>query len=79
MKERRAYIVLLIICVLLCGGVLAISVKTAHDSDKQMCVMLVIEKQYAPPKPANPKVNIQEERVWLLHVARLKLANKLGC
>jgi hypothetical protein len=79
MKERRAYIVLLAISVFLSAVVLAISLKTAHNDDKQMCIMLVVEKQYAPTKPADPKADPKEERVWQLHVARLKLAEKLGC
>jgi hypothetical protein len=79
MRERRAYVVLVLICIFLCGATLAISGKTAHDSDKQMCIMLVVEKQYAPAKPADPKANPKGERVWQLHVARLKLAEKLGC
>jgi len=78
-KERRAYVVLVLICIFLCGGVLTISIKNQQASDRRWCGTLAIERVYAPPKPANPEANPQAERVWLLHVARLDLANQIGC
>lgn len=79
MKERRAYIVLVLICVFLCGGVLTISLRAENSGDKRTCEVLVVEKEFPPPKPADPKSDPAAERSWQLHVHRLKLYNELGC
>lgn len=78
-RERKSYIILVLICIFLCGGVLTLTQRNQHRSDQRWCGMLAIEKLYSPPKPTNPGQNPQEERVWLLHVARLKLFKELGC
>ena len=78
-RERKAYIVLVLICIFLCGGVLTISLKNQEKAERRWCGMLSIETIYIPPKPADPKANPQEERVWLIHLARLKLFHELGC
>ena len=78
-KERRSYIVLVLICIVLCGGVLTLSFRNENQAERRWCGMLVVEKMYPPPKPANPKADPRAERVWLLHEARLKLYGELGC
>jgi hypothetical protein len=44
-----------------------------------MCEVLIVEKQYPPPKPADPARDPAAERTWQLHVHRLMLFNELGC
>jgi hypothetical protein len=78
-RERKAYIILVLICIFLCGGTFVLGVKNQEAAERRWCGMLAIEKIYAPPKPADPEKYPQMERVWLLHVARLKLFNQLGC
>lgn len=79
MKERKAYIVLVALCIFLCGGVLTISLISQDRSEKRLCEVLVVEKLYPPPKPVSPEADRSAERAWQFHIRRLDLYKDLGC
>jgi hypothetical protein len=77
-RERRAYVVLAVICIALCLGVFLLSVDTAKNNDRKFCEVLVIQTQYPVPQPVISG-NPQEMKAWRVYNGRLKLAHDLGC
>lgn len=78
LRERKAYIVLVVICIALCLGVFLLSVQTAMVNDKKFCQVLVIQTQYPEPKPTKNATLVQE-KAWRIYQGRLELTHDLGC
>jgi len=78
MRERRAYIVLVGICIVLCVITLLISASNARNQTKKACMVLVIEAQYPPAKPG---IGATKEVIkkWRVYQGRLALMRSLGC
>lgn len=77
-KERRAYIVLVLICMAMCGAFLILSIQSSKSETKKFCQVLVIQTQYPVPSPTStgdPEV----VKAYRVYQGRVKLAVQLGC
>lgn len=78
-KERRAYLVLVFISIILSLSVLLLGAKQQRESDHQFCD--VFNALVATPvhKPADPKKDPTRERSYEIYVKFVKLDRNLGC
>lgn len=77
-KERRAYIVLVLICIALCGAVLLISVQSAKNETRKFCEVLVVQTQYPVPEPTSTG-DQESVKAYRVYLGRVKVASELGC
>jgi hypothetical protein len=78
-RERRAYIILVVVCVLLSLSTLMISVQAISQNNKKWCVVVNHFATAVIVKPAHPKINKELERDYERYVRYLHLAKAIGC
>lgn len=79
MKERRAYIVLVAVSLVIgCLSILA-SLKFVSDSDHKFCQIVNAVNKIPVQKPANPAKDPSREQAWEFHLLYISLGRSLGC
>lgn len=79
-KERRGYIILVLISMILSGAVLLFGVIQQDRNDHKFCDMFnTIINSSPAPKPADPKKDPSRARSYNIYVKFVTLDKSLGC
>lgn len=81
MKERRAYIVLVFISILLSLATYFLGTKNVQKNDRVWCTLIDTSLSSAghPTKPANTKANSQKLKQWEDYEIVFNLGHSLSC
>ena len=79
MKERRSYVILVLMCFVLATGSFILSVRQIRSSDHKFCTLMDALSETPVPKPSNPKANPSRERSYEYYVIISELDRSLGC
>ena len=78
-RERRAYVVLAIISMMLSGLVLLYGINQQKANDHKFCDVFGTLISGTAPLPANPKTDPSRARTYKLYVKFVALDRSLGC
>lgn len=79
-KERRGYIVLVLISMILSGAVLLFGVVQERNNEHKFCDVFDTLISSSPrPTPANPKTDPSRARSYEIYVKFVALDKSLGC
>ena len=78
-KERRGYVVLALISIVLSAAVLLLGVQLQKENDHKFCDVFDTLISGTPPKPADPKTDPSRARSYELYVKLVHLDKSLGC
>lgn len=78
-KERRAYVILVLVCVIISTASFFISVQVANSNEKKFCDILTFGLAVPVPKPEDPKVHPSRERAYEAYIKVMHLTHALGC
>ena len=83
MRERRAYVILVLISAMLSAISIGFSVRMISESQHKFCDVIAIVITHPPPKPADPHLDPTAERNYKLYQQYkdryVALSNSLGC
>jgi hypothetical protein len=77
--ERRAYVILVVVSLLLSVGSFMLSVNQIHQSNHKFCALMLGITATPVPKPAHPKIDKSRERSYEFYVIIKNLSRSLGC
>lgn len=79
MKERRAYISLILISTILCGSVFLLSLKNSHTNAAKICAIISIIVSDPPERPSPPQADPEQERSYQNYLKFEKLDKAFSC
>lgn len=78
-KERRAYIILVLLSVFLSVMAYAGSVRKEDQDQRKFCDIVRFSLAIPAPKPADPKTHPSRERAYEGYQKVVRLGKSLGC
>lgn len=78
-KERRAYVALILIFGIMCGGVLLLGLREAHDNKTRTCAVISIIISTPAVKPSTVDPDPLAVRSYTNYLKFKKLNEKLSC
>jgi hypothetical protein len=78
-KERRAYVILVIISVVLSISSFLLSVQVAKTNEKKFCDIINSVVAVPVPRPSDPQKDPSRERAYIFDVKFKSLDESLGC
>jgi hypothetical protein len=78
-KERRGYVILALMSILLSLAVLLLGSRQISDNNHRFCDLFNALLTPPVPKPANPAKDPSRERSYVLYIKFQTLDKSLGC
>lgn len=79
MKERRAYISLILISAILCGSVFLLSLRNSHSNGQKICAIVSIIVSTPAIKPTDPERQPDLERTYQNYLKFQRLDKAFSC
>lgn len=79
MKERRAYISLVLISAILCGSVFLLSLRNSQNNSEKICAIVSIIVSTPAVKPTDPERQPALERTYQNYLKFQRLDKVFGC
>jgi hypothetical protein len=78
-RERRGYVVLVLISLIFSAGVFMINNQQQKQDEQKFCQLLDASLSVPVPRPANPAANPSRQRAFELYMKAVRLDHSLGC
>jgi hypothetical protein len=80
MRERRAYVILAALSIVLSALTVLFVIYRVSESDHKWCTLIqAAQPAYPPIKPTNPGVDPKKDKAYHNYVIILNLGRSLGC